>query len=55
MPGVAGLETVMSNHGAKNIGDPKSAFGITDREPDLGGNARHRAARRAELSAERDA
>jgi lactate racemase len=29
MPGVAGLETVMSNHGARNIGDPKSAFGIT--------------------------
>jgi nickel-dependent lactate racemase len=33
MPGVAGLETVMSNHGAKNIGDPKSAFGITAGNP----------------------
>jgi nickel-dependent lactate racemase len=33
MPGVAGLETVMSNHGAKNIGDPKSAFGITIGNP----------------------
>ncbi|MBI3417811.1 MAG: nickel-dependent lactate racemase [Verrucomicrobia bacterium] len=33
MPGVAGLETVMSNHGAKNIGDPKSAFGITISNP----------------------
>jgi nickel-dependent lactate racemase len=33
MPGVAGLETVMSNHGAKNIGDPKSAFGITTGNP----------------------
>ena len=31
--GVAGLETVMSNHGAKNIGDPKSAFGITEGNP----------------------
>ena len=29
MPGVAGLETVMSNHGANNIGDPNSSFGIT--------------------------
>ncbi|MFN7140004.1 MAG: nickel-dependent lactate racemase [Limisphaerales bacterium] len=28
-PGVAGLETVMSNHGEKNIGDPNSTFGIT--------------------------
>lgn len=33
MPGVAGLETVMSNHGARNIGDPKSAFGITVGNP----------------------
>jgi nickel-dependent lactate racemase len=30
MPGCAGLKTVMSNHGAKNIGHPNSAFGITD-------------------------
>ncbi len=33
MPGLAGLETVMSNHGAKNISDPKSAFGITVGNP----------------------
>src|ERR1044071_5279551 len=33
MPGCAGLETVMSNHGARNIGDPRSAFGITDGNP----------------------
>ena len=33
MPGCAGLETVMSNHGAKNISDPKSVFGITEGNP----------------------
>lgn len=33
MPGVAGLQTVMSNHGAKNIGDSKSIFGITNGNP----------------------
>ncbi len=33
MPGVAGLETVVSNHSAKNIGDPNSTFGITDGNP----------------------
>ncbi|MBI2924930.1 MAG: nickel-dependent lactate racemase [Verrucomicrobia bacterium] len=33
MPGVAGLQTVMSNHGARNIGDPKAAFGITVGNP----------------------
>jgi nickel-dependent lactate racemase len=33
MPGVAGLETVMSNHGARNIGDRNSSFGITDGNP----------------------
>jgi lactate racemase len=33
MPGCAGLETVMSNHGAKNIGDPRSTFGITEGNP----------------------
>jgi hypothetical protein len=33
MPGVAGLRTVMSNHGEKNIGDPKSTFGITIGNP----------------------
>ena len=29
MPGVAGLKTIMSNHGARNIGDPAATFGIT--------------------------
>lgn len=33
MPGVAGLQTVMSNHGAKNIGDPNSTFGRTEGNP----------------------
>lgn len=33
MPGVAGLETVVSNHGAKNIGDPNSTFGVTNGNP----------------------
>ena len=33
MPGVAGLETVMSNHGEKNIGNPKSTFGVTIGNP----------------------
>src|SRR3954469_25509871 len=33
MPGVAGLETVMSNHGAKNIGDPRATFGVTEGNP----------------------
>ena len=33
MPGVAGLETVLSNHGAKNIGDPRSTFGVTNGNP----------------------
>ena len=33
MPGCAGLETVMSNHGAKNIGNPKATFGVTDGNP----------------------
>ncbi len=33
MPGCAGLETVMSNHGAKNIGNPKSTFGVTEGNP----------------------
>jgi nickel-dependent lactate racemase len=33
MPGVAGLGTIMSNHGARNIGDPKAAFGITAGNP----------------------
>ncbi len=33
MPGLAGLQTVMSNHGAKNIGDTKAAFGVTEGNP----------------------
>jgi len=33
MPGCAGLETVMSNHGVRNIGDPRAAFGITEGNP----------------------
>jgi lactate racemase len=33
MPGCAALQTVMSNHDARNIGDPRSAFGITIGNP----------------------
>ena len=33
MPGVAGLTTVMSNHGVLNISHPQAAFGITDGNP----------------------
>jgi nickel-dependent lactate racemase len=33
MPGVAGLETVMTNHGARNIADPNATFGITRGNP----------------------
>jgi nickel-dependent lactate racemase len=33
MPGVAGLDTVMSNHGARNIADPNSTFGVTEGNP----------------------
>ena len=33
MPGVAALETVMSNHGAHHIGSPRAAFGITEGNP----------------------
>ncbi len=33
MPGVAGLKTIVSNHGAKNIGDPRATFGITQGNP----------------------
>ena len=32
-PGTASLETVMSNHGAKNIGDPSATFGINEGNP----------------------
>jgi len=33
MPGVAGLETVVSNHGAAHIGHPNATFGITEGNP----------------------
>jgi nickel-dependent lactate racemase len=33
MPGCAALETVMASHDARNIGDPRSAFGITIGNP----------------------
>jgi nickel-dependent lactate racemase len=33
MPGVAGLQTVMSNHGARNLGDPNATFGVTQGNP----------------------
>ncbi len=33
MPGCAGLPTVMSNHGARNVGDPNATFGVTDGNP----------------------
>ena len=33
MPGVAGLKTILSNHGAKNISHPQAAFGITEGNP----------------------
>lgn len=33
MPGVAGLATVMSNHSARNVGDPNATFGVTEGNP----------------------
>lgn len=33
MPGVAGLQTLLSNHGAKNIGDANASFGILETNP----------------------
>ncbi len=33
VPGCAGLETVMNNHGVKNIGDPRATFGVTIGNP----------------------
>jgi nickel-dependent lactate racemase len=33
MPGVAGMETVIANHGRGNIGSPHAAFGITEGNP----------------------
>jgi len=32
-PGTAALQTVMSNHGARNIGDPNATFGVTEGNP----------------------
>jgi nickel-dependent lactate racemase len=33
MPGTAALPTVVSNHGARNIGDPNATFGVTEGNP----------------------
>src|SRR5437867_682837 len=33
MPGCAGLKTIISNHGAQHIGDPRAAFGVTEGNP----------------------
>ncbi len=33
MPAVAGLETVMRNHGARNIGHPNATWGVTEGNP----------------------
>jgi len=33
MPGVAGLKTIMSNHGSRNLSSPNAAFGITEGNP----------------------
>src|SRR5436309_6797525 len=33
MPGTAALPTVMSNHGARNIGEPNATFGVTQGNP----------------------
>ncbi|MCS7089393.1 MAG: nickel-dependent lactate racemase [Verrucomicrobiota bacterium] len=33
MPGVAGLRTIMGNHGARNIGDPRATFGVLEGNP----------------------
>jgi nickel-dependent lactate racemase len=33
MPGCAHVETVMSNHGMRNIGDPHAAFGVLEGNP----------------------
>ncbi len=33
MPGVAGLKTIMSNHGTRNISEPSATFGITRGNP----------------------
>src|ERR1019366_7340880 len=33
MPGLAGLTTVMSNHGVNHINDPNATFGVTQGNP----------------------
>ena len=33
MPGVAGLKTIMSNHGYRHIADPLATFGVTEGNP----------------------
>jgi lactate racemase len=33
MPGVAGLQTVMSNHGSRNLSHPNATFGVTRGNP----------------------
>jgi nickel-dependent lactate racemase len=33
MPGVAGLSSVMSNHGSRNLSDPNATFGVTAGNP----------------------
>jgi len=33
MPGAAGLKTIMSNHGSRNLSSPNAAFGITEGNP----------------------
>ena len=33
MPGVAGLKTILSNHGAENIGSPRATYGINEGNP----------------------
>lgn len=33
IPGTGALESVMANHGAKNIGDPNATFGVTKGNP----------------------
>jgi lactate racemase len=33
IPGTGGLRSIMSNHGAKNIGDPNATFGVTEGNP----------------------
>jgi len=54
MPGLAGLETVMSNHGEEKHRRPALNIRRDGRQSHLGRNAGHCVARGAKLSAERD-